>query len=269
METARGRARAVVDDALNEALDAGASAFDLGQELFALVEAIESHAMLRRTLTEPSIPAGSKREMLHSLLGEQVSAGTLTVADASVGNRWGKVSYLADSLERAAVTAYAAYAQQHDALDDMEDDLFRFQRILEANWELLEALADSRTPVQGRRELLHSLLRDKVGAATLGILDHVTTGRSRSPVASLEHFQKVVAQRRNRLVATVTVAAPLSEEHHQRLNDALAREFGQGVRMNVVVDPRVLGGVRVLVGDEVIDSTALSQVADLQRRPVR
>ncbi len=255
--------------ALDQEIAGGADAGTLASDLFAVVATIESEAALNRLLAEPSIPAPPKQEILRSLFGGKVTDATMKVVEASVEPRWSRARDLPDSLEYAAISAFAAEAEGDGELDRLEDDLFRFERILDASPDLREALSDPAAPLQGKRELVHSLLDGKVGDATLGLLEQVVGGRHRSLAVALGYYQQVVTERRDRLVAAVWVASPLTDQQKQRLAQALAAQYDHDVHLNVIVDPRVLGGVRVSIGDDVIDSTIETRLAQAQRRLVR
>jgi F-type H+-transporting ATPase subunit delta len=269
MQSSTVKAREALLDALEGALGQGADGGQLSSDLFVLVGAIDSEPALRRILTEPSVPVEAKRTMLRSLLEGKVADSTLEVVDAGVGHRWSQVRDLPDSLEYAAITALAAKAAKENQLDGLEDDLFRFGRIVESEPELRNALEDAAAPVEAKRRLLESLLGDRTNDTTRALLDQVVVGRHRSVPPALQYYQKVVAERRDRLVATVWVAAPLSDDHRQRLARALAEAYSQDMHLNVIVDPQVLGGVRVAVGDELIDSTIETRLAQAERRLAR
>lgn len=269
MRTGAGQARDAVLSALDQELAAGADAGAVANDLFGVVAMVDSEPTLNRMLAEPSIPAGPKQEMLQSLLAGKVADATMTVVKASVEPRWSRVRELPDTLEYAAISAYAAEAEGDGELDRLEDDLFRFERILDASPDLRDVLSDAAAPLEGKRALLHSLLEGKVGSATLGLLDQVVSGRHRSLLGALSHYQHVVAERRDRLVAAVWVASPLTDQQKERLARALAAQYDRDVQLNVVVDPRVLGGVRVAIGDDMIDSTIETRLAQAQRRLVR
>lgn len=94
----------------------------------------------------------------------------------------------------------------------------------------------------------------------------VTAPRGRSLEAGLESLSKLAAERRDRMVAVVTSAVPLSDPQKQRLGAALAKLYGRQMHLNLDVDPEVLGGIRVLVGDEVINGSIADRIEDAGRR---
>jgi F-type H+-transporting ATPase subunit delta len=244
----------------------GADAHKVGSDLFSLAVTLDASHSLRRALTEPAVPAEAKSRLLHSLFDGKVADASLAVADAGVAQRWSHTRDFCDALEQASVAAHVAQADDEGKLDDVEDNLFRFSRIADGNPALREALGDPAVPVEGKRSLLRDLLGDKVDTTTAALLAQAVGGRQRSLTSTLAMYQRVAADRRDSMIATVWVAAPMSQEHHDRLAGALSAQHHREVHLNVVVDPEVLGGVRVAVGDEVLDSTVESRLQQAQRR---
>jgi F-type H+-transporting ATPase subunit delta len=250
---------------IEKTIDESSSA-RLGNELFAVVDVLDHEPALRRALTEPAVPPESKFEMLDSLVGGKIARPAMDVLKTAVTKRWSRSSDLADGLEEVAITAVASSADEAGKLDDVEDELFRFGRILDAEPHLREALADAGASVEGKRELLDHLLGRKVGKVTRTLLDQLVVGRHRTLARGLAHYQEVLAARNERLLATAWVAKPLSEANKGRLTKALTAMYDQPVHLNIVIDTDVLGGVRVMVGDDLIDSSIETRLADAHRR---
>jgi F-type H+-transporting ATPase subunit delta len=162
----------------------------------------------------------------------------------------------------------ATKAEQSGQLDELEDELFTFSQILAANPDLRDALSDRAAPMDAKRHLLDGLVQDKVAPVTKDLLDQLLVGRQRSLAAGLAHYQEITAARRSRLIATAWVAAPLDDAQRSRIAELLASQYSHEVHLNVVVDEDVLGGVRVAVGSDVIDSTIETRLAQAQRRLV-
>jgi F-type H+-transporting ATPase subunit delta len=269
MQAGSEKALATVIEATTFALDAGADGTELGDDLFAMALTLDVRHGMRRALTEPAVPADAKSTLVHTLVKGRISDPAFEVVNTAVRSRWSKGRDLADSLERASVTAHVAKADQDGHLDDLEDNLFRFDRIVESEPELREVLSEQEGSLEGKRKLLHTLLDGKVGAPTERVLGQAVAGRRRALGTTLAMYQKIAAARRDRLVATVWTASPLSDDHRGRLTAALARQYSHEIHLNVIVDPEVLGGVRVAIGDEIIDSTIETRLAQAHRRLVR
>lgn len=272
MQAGSTRAQAKLLERLDEILDGGeggSGAGSLASDLFAVVSTLDSEPALRRALTEPSVESEVRSSVAAALLDGKVGPDAVAVVTAAAGLRWSRSRDLADALERCAVTAAATRADREGDLDRLEDDLFRFGRILAANPDLRDALADRTAPLEARRRLLDGLVESRVGAVTKDLLDQLVNGRQHSFAAGLALYQEIAAARRSRLIATAWVAAPLADDQRDRLSASLASQYGRDVHLNVVVDQSVLGGVRVAIGDDVIDSTVEARLADAQRRLVR
>lgn len=269
MQAGSTRAQAALLEALDGILEGGVDATTLGSDLFAVAGMLDQEPTLRRILTEPSVESQQRSGMARSLLDGKISDEAVKVVETAVSERWSRSRDLANALERCAVIAEATKADQSDQLDGVEDELFRFGRILAANPDLRDALSDRAAPMEAKRSLLDGLVEGKVAPVTKVLLDQLLVGRQRSLAAGLTHYQEVIATRQQRLVATVWVAAPLDDDQKSRLASSLAAQYSQQVHLNVVVDERVLGGVRVAIGDDVIDSTIETRLAQAQRRLVR
>ena len=163
--------------------------------------------------------------------------------------------------------AVAAAADADGQLDELEDELFRFSRVVQANPPLRAALSNQFVPPERRRELALALVDGKVTATALKLITQAAAhSRGRSLDASLETYATLAAEQRERLVAEVHVAVPLTDEQRSRLVAALVAGYGHDVHLNVVLDPQVVGGISVRIGDELINGSVASRLADLRRR---
>lgn len=238
--------------------------------LFAVAAVLEREGALRRALADPVLPAGAKSELVRSLLGDQLDDLTLGVLDAAVAARWSQPRDLLSALDDLGASAALIVAESAGELDDVEDELFRFSRIVDREPALLLALTDQGLPLDRKRELLEALLGNRARPTTLRLVEEaVAYPRGRTLDRALQDYADLAAQRRRRLIAGVRVAVPLTDEQRSRLEAALAREFGSAVQLQVEVDPEVLGGVRVQVGDSVLDGTVVSRLAEARRRLAR
>jgi F-type H+-transporting ATPase subunit delta len=265
----RGASRASyaeLRDQLGAAATDVASAQQTGDELFAVVRLLDSEHGLRRALADGHKPSAEKAAVVRRLLHGRVSDATeALVADAAAA-RWASPSDFADAIEQLAIEALTMSAQYGGSLDDLEDDLFRFSRVVSAQPGLRTALTGS-LGADAKSSLLSALLSSKVSAPSLSLITQVLTHpRGRSPQAVLDLAAGIAARRREQLVAVVRAAIELSAAQRQRLLATLSSAYGQGVHLNVVHDPGVIGGVSVQIGDELIDGTAASRLAEVRRK---
>ena len=264
---ASGSARSVAEliDDVETTMDE-ASSERLGSELFGVIAVLDAQPTLRRALSEPAVPVENKQQLGDAVFGGQIGRAAQDVLRTAVGKRWSRPGHLSDALEEVAIISTAASAEQSGKLDDVEDELFRFGRILDANPELREALSDPGVSVEGKRSLLDDVLGRKVGKVTKDLLTQVVAGRHGSPTRGIAHFQSVLAARHERLLATAWVATDLNAEQRTRMTKALSDIYHREVHLDVVVDPTVIGGVRVMVGDDLIDSSVETRLAEAQRQ---
>ncbi|MGI5458018.1 F0F1 ATP synthase subunit delta [Streptomyces sp. CA-249302] len=252
-------------DALTDSTSADAGT--LADELAAVTALLHREVSLRRVLTDPAQAGEAKAELARRLLGSQVGGPAVDLVSGMVRTRWSQSRDLVDALEELANTADLTAAQQAGSLDDVEDELFRFGRIVTSNTGLRAALTDRAATTAAKVELLHRLLGGRANATTERLVTRlVTAPRGRSLESGLESLSKLAAERRNRLVAVVTSAVPLSDAQKQRLGAALAKLYGHTMHLNIDVDPEVLGGIRVQVGDEVINGSIADRIEDAGRR---
>ncbi len=239
----------------------------LGEELFAVARLLDSSAGLRRALSDPSAEPSAKAELVGRLLNGKVSGTAVDVVSGMARDRWSSSTDLVDAVEHLGVLAVVASAEAEGRLDDVEDELFRFGRIVEADAALRRSLDDRSLPAEGKATLVERLLEGKVAPQTLVLARQAAAfPRGLGMQHVLEENGKVAAARRERLVAVVHSAVPLTEEQRQRLTSALTRVYGRAIHLDVDVDPDVVGGLRVVVGDEVIDATVLSRLDEARRR---
>jgi F-type H+-transporting ATPase subunit delta len=249
------------------ALPDGAGSTEVSDGLYAVADLLDREPSLRRALTDPASSPASRQQLVDSLLGAQLPRLPLSVVRDLVADRWASGTDLRDALELLAANAALRAAEGEGVLDDVEDELFRFARVVEREPALRAALTDPALPEDRKTGLLQTLVGAQARPATLRLLTvAVTRPRGRSLETALEELSRLAAQRRERLVAQVRVARPLDPAHEQRLGAALARLYGREVQLQVDVDPAVLGGVQVRVGDEVLDGTVERRLTTVHRR---
>ena len=186
---------------------------------------------------------------------------------AAAEARWATPGDMVDAIEQLAIEAMVLAAEADGALDDLEDELFRFGRVVTGQPDLRAALADVSLPAERKQALLSALLDGKVTPVTLRLITQVVLHpRGRSLAAALDLCAGIAARRREQLIAVVRSAVDLSATERRRLADALAASYGHRVHLNVVIDPSVMGGISVQIGDELIDGTVASRLAAVRRK---
>lgn len=247
-------------------LDA-AAALTLAADLRQIVGVLGSEPALRRALADPSASESSRGDLVGRLFGERVSEPALGIAVSAVKSQWSSAGDLVDALNDVAQQAAFIGAEKDGSFGAVEEDIFRFGRVLDANGDLEQALSDQSAPRQKRQQLLGSLIDRGVSPVAADLLHGVLANpRVRSIHNSVQALVEGAAARRRRSVAIVTSPVALTEQQEQRLTSALSRIYGREISVSVDVDPSVLGGLRVQVGDDVIDGSVAGRIDDIQRR---
>jgi F-type H+-transporting ATPase subunit delta len=248
-------ARTSLTDLAAELPDAAGIA-GVSEGLFAVVRLLDGSGQLRRALGDPTTPAATKSALLDDLLGNQLDPLPMRVLKDAVAQRWSSARDLVDAVEVLAVQAAFLVAEADGSLDDVEDELFRFSRIVAQDPELRAVLTDRGLPSDRKTALLTALLGDRARPETLRLITSlVTAPRGRTLEDGLAEYARLAAEIRERSIARVTSAIRLTDAQEERLAAALQRVLGRAVQLQVDVDPAVLGGLTVRVGDEVIDGT--------------
>jgi F-type H+-transporting ATPase subunit delta len=263
--SSRGSSKAA--QAAFDATLTGDSAWDtLAEQLFAVTGVVDGNASLRRAMADPSRDAADKKGLVHALFGGKIGEATTALVAEVAGQRWSDERDLADTLESLAVQSLLAAAEREQRIDRVEDELFRFERIVAGDPGLRDTLSSRNTDGAGKATLVHGLLEGKAAPETVRLVEQaVREPRGRRLDRVLEAYLHLASQRRDELVAHVTVAAPLSAQQHARLSSALEAHYGKPVTLQLVQDPAVMGGIRIQVGDEVVDGTVLRRLDEARR----
>ncbi|HET6626444.1 MAG TPA: F0F1 ATP synthase subunit delta [Nocardioidaceae bacterium] len=251
---------------LGSAVEGGADAARIADDLFGAAQLLTHEPSLRRVVTDQSVTGEAKSGLVRQLFGEQFGAESLDLVAKAASLRWAGTRDLGHALERLGVIAVVKGADKAGHADALEDELFGFGRMVVENPELRDALSDPARSMQDKRALLRGLLEGRATAATIRLAEQSVAGMHRTVSVAIDEYQKVAAENRHRLVATVRVARELADGDKQRLEGTLADQYGRPVHLNVVVDPAVIGGMKVEIGDDVIDGTIASRLDEARRR---
>ncbi len=257
------------EDRLDAAVDRSAAADleRLGTDLFAVLRLLLGEVPLRRALSDASVPAASRSSLADQLLEGKVGRAAKDVVAELVSARWSRSVDLLEAIEVLARRATLAVAEKDRSLSEVEDELFRFGRILDREPRLGALLVDNATPEEGRVSLLRQLLGQKVHPVTATLLvEAVRIPRGRNLDQVAEELSELAAARRDRYVAHVRTPVALTTQQEQRLTDTLSRSYGRAMSLQVEQDVSLLGGLVVRVGGEVIDGSVAGKLATAQRK---
>ncbi|HEY0952501.1 F0F1 ATP synthase subunit delta [Nocardioides sp.] len=237
----------------------------LADDLFRAAALLRSEPALRRAVTDVSTPAEAKASLVHALLDGKLGQPAVDLLAQAVGMRWVAARDLADTIEHLGVVAAVRSAGRRESVR-LADELFVVAQVVEENADLRIALSDPVRSGEDKRQLLRRLLAERALPATVTLVEQALAGSFRSFHAAITEYQKVAAATQGEGVALVRVARELTEAERSRLEQALSTQYARPVHLNIEVDPSLLGGMRVEIGDDVIDGTVVSRLDDARRR---
>jgi F-type H+-transporting ATPase subunit delta len=216
-------------------------------------------------LADPAAPSAARAALAEQLVGGKVGASALNVVKAAVSKRWSSAWDLLDAIESTADDVLLAGAEHAGAIEAVEDELFRLERILDAEDELTVLIDEPGVDVSRRQDLLTSVVAGKVSEFTAALLNHaVGSERKRSILLSLDDLVVAAANRRQRSIARVVTAVELTAPQQSALAARLTEMYGRSMDVRYSVDPTIRGGLVVRVGDEVIDGSIATRLTDVR-----
>jgi F-type H+-transporting ATPase subunit delta len=266
MRGASGESLAAARERLEEVAGrADARANDLADELFAFLDALEEVPALGRVLGNPNHSPAARTTLVGRVMAGR-DAGARDLAEFVVTRRWTGSADLPDAVERLAVDArLIAIAGRAGGIERFVDELFEAERFLVAQRDIRSALADRQATPPARAKLVRALFKDKIAPSTTGLIERVVAHpRGRTLSASILFLARAADARRGRVVARVTSARALTEAQTLRLGEIIEAAYRRPAHLNITIDPTVLGGLRVRVGDDVVDATLLARLAAMR-----
>jgi ATP synthase F0 subunit b/ATP synthase F1 delta subunit len=240
----------------------------LADDLTSVAALLIREKVVTRYVTLPAEDAGPRVQLIERLVSGKIGQPALDVVKSAVGERWSAQNDLVDALELASRQALLIRAEKAGQVDEVEDQLFRFSRILDVQPRLAILLGDYEVPAEARVRLLRNVLGSAggdVSPITTELLSKtVELLRGHPAEDAVLDLAEVAVARRGEVIAHVSAAADLSDDQHTRLTEVLSRIYGHPVTAQIQVDPDLLGGLAISVGDEIIDGTLSSRLAAAQ-----
>lgn len=236
----------------------------VADDLTAIAKVLLKEPALNKHLAEPADESSAKVRLAERLFDGKVDPKALELLKTAVAQRWSNTENLVDVLEHVARLALLARAERDGQGEEVEEQLFRFGRMLDNESQLSRLLADTTVDAEQRIGLLDKVLQSGggVNATTSALLKQtVELLRGQGADAVVNDLAELAVARRGEAVAQVTAAAELSDEQRTRLTEVLSRIYGTDVSVQLNVDPELLGGLLITVGDEVIDGSISSRLA--------
>ncbi len=251
---------------LDRAIEAHKLSTGFADELFAVADLLTQQATLRNALADTTTADAQRQALAAAIFAKKVGKPAAAVVAEAAALRWGTGSRLAAAIDRQGLRVLFGTAQAGGTLDRVEEELFRFSRAVVADPELRAALDNRNAPLAVRQQLVSDLLGKKADPITVKLAQRALAFAKRALEPTLDAYLTLAAETRQRAVATVTVAHALTEEQQKRLQQVLIGRLNRQVSLQVVVDPNVLGGARVKVGDEVIEGTVAGRLAAAEQQ---
>lgn len=241
--------------------DAG-SLEPVAAQLFEIADAIDSSNQLVRMVSDSGRPGEVREAVVRELFAARVGPEALGIAVEAVRRRWSEQGDLLDALELTGVAALLDAAERAGVLERVEEELFEVSRLIDESPELSTALDDSRASDDARGQIVERLLAGRALPIVTALVRRavVRRGLQKSSRRVLA-FAEFASRRRQQKLATVESARPLDDTQQARLGAILSRIYGRPVQMNLRVDPTVVGGLRIQVGDDLYDATVLARLA--------
>ncbi len=269
MQPSSRQALGAARDRLNSQLDqlGEADAQRLGEELFEVVRLLATERTLRRHLADPATAVSARTRLAEALFADELGEATMEVLTGLVSARWSQPRDLVDAVETLARLATLAVAEKDGSLEEVEDELFRVGRLIAREPRLRTLLGDPTAPADRRMQLLEPLISGKVRPVTERLLTQaVRIPQGRSLDRAAEQLAELAASRRQRSVARVTASVGLTDEQEQRLAQTLSKIYRRDLSVQVELDPDLLGGLVVQVGDEIIDGSVSGRLSAARQR---
>ena len=269
----RGEASRIADRESRDSLapklrDTREDAWRIGNELFTITKVLDDSIQLERALTDPSRPVADKVAVLKELLGDNAHPMTMEIMTDLVSRRWSRARDIANAVEDFGVDAMMYYADATDATLQVSIELSELHSAL-LNLPVVRAkLYDYQATSEARVKLFREVFSGKtLNKVTMRLAEHRTCNlRRRRYLETIQWLINKFSRHMGESMVTVTTATPLKKEQIKRLVEVYSAKVGRQVHINSVVDPTVLGGMRIQVGDEVTDNTVVAQLQNLHRK---
>lgn len=259
------QSRSVLQSTLSANPAGGATGAKVGAELFRVVDILEENRSLRVAVADSSAPVEAREDLARSVFGWKIDESSLEVVLAAVAQSWSTPRDLREGLVTLGREALLLSAREQGQLDAVEDELFRLGRVVAGDPEFEQALSDRTTTADDKRALLGQVLYGKVTAVTEALASQAVARPESMPADDLDALSRQAAELQGQSVAVVTSAAELSDEQQSTLESKLASIYGREMTVHVQVDPAVLGGMVIRVGDEVIDGSVAGRLDAVRR----
>lgn len=268
MKAASREAQAHVADKLDEQIrtsdNAVAVAAQVGTELFLIVDQLDANRSLRVAVADTSLEASQREGIIGDVFGDKVAEPTKQILVVAASQDWSNPREFREGLVSLGRRALMRGAEAQGQLEQVEDELYQLSVLLESETELTQLLSDRTASAAQKRGLLASVIYGKVSMFTEALALQVIGRPEKNPVDDLSALADEVAELRGKSVARVVAAEELSSSQREALASKLENIYGREMAVHTEVDPSLLGGMIIRVGDEEIDGSTRGKLTRLR-----
>ncbi len=172
-----------------------------------------------------------------------------------------------DPINTGYARALFEMAQAEGVISRVEEELFRLRELLKNNSDLLEFLKDPNVRHEGKRKALSDLFQGRVHPLVLNALITLSDqDRAGRVLQVIEEFSASAAGATQKVSGEITTAIPLDNATLNRLATELSRITGKSVQLFQKVDPLILGGAIIKVGEQIIDGSLRRKLDQIKER---
>lgn len=241
-----------------------ATAAQAGLDIFEVVDVLDADRELRVAFTDIAAPSEARKSLAETLFGTKISDGALRIIQEAAAAQWSTPKDFVKGLVSLGRRALLRGAEAQGQLGQVEDELFRLSQILDREGELTQLLSDRTADSARKRGLLANVLYGKVTMFTEALVLQAISRPEQNPIDDVAALADSAADLQDRTIARVTAAGELNEGQQAVLAEKLGKIYGRAMSIHSEVDTSLLGGMRIRVGDEVIDGSTAGKIARLR-----
>jgi F-type H+-transporting ATPase subunit delta len=252
---------------LDKAVDAAPADVGVAGELFAVADLLDDQTVLKRRLTELSLGVEGRRALAGTLFAGRLGEAAQQVVSDAVALVWPSANALSAGLRYAGVRLAWRAADAKGEVEAVRQSLASLIAAVSDSSELDAAIGEDAYPLGARQQLVADLLGKKAGPEAVLLAQQAVKEQVRGYPHVLQRYLDIAATLRSRLRATITTAIPLDAARQQKMLAELARVYDAAIDPVFKVNAAIVGGVRVDIGDEIIDGTVSTRLAEVGRTP--
>lgn len=253
-----------LDQLIRKSSNPAASAAQIGTELFLIVDQLDADRSLRVAVADTSLEPRQREGIMSDVFAAKIAEPTKQILTAAAAQEWSTPRELRTGLVYLGRRALLRGAQEQGQLEQVEDELYQLSVLLESEKELTQLLSDRTATSAQKRGLLASVIYGKVTMFTEALALQVIGRPVTNPVDDLAALAEQVADLRGKAVARVVAAEKLSPSQREAVAAKLEKIYGREMAIHAEVDPSLLGGMIIRVGDEEIDGSTRGKLTRLR-----